>query len=531
MKAVLCAVQGERGGVSRTLSGDDSEARPLLASSEVSANSLHLSPTSPISIPTSISLVSQDYSSNGGGGGGGGIITPLPDTIRASDSTALSGGEPGSSGGLVGPCSPVEGESGSVNAGNFLGQTGDASSQSPDLTTSTSPVPQEAGPGQSSAAEAAGGVSDDTLAGGTDSNGGVPMPLVRFCGLTQSDTSLTSVGGNQHYSYGTQSEYSPPDPGHYSAVDYINGINAPSYHALRFLHNPTLFGSRCFVPQNSLVGDPSPPTPGVVDPVRGQGRYRSVDLTKQDSLMSDYGWYYDPYGNISSPPPISANADCVFADLPGAMTSDSGPPPSNPTDCAVSPRNTNPHSADDPGARLCTAAAESNGQPGCGGGRSGGGGSSETDVCENNNKSKEEKAGPKCIAAVGDGGGSSNGGTTPEQKPDLAATVQDSLPSSSPASQTLPGDEEASGAPTNPRDLCDQSGAQQLPSADRLSNQCNASARSGMVDGEPVEPKDCEGVADPSGQAPPSPCSNNTPETTVVMKRLLSSEEARTTFL
>nr|KAG5706428.1 hypothetical protein BaRGS_032821 [Batillaria attramentaria] len=84
-------------------------------------------------------------------------------------------------------------------------------------------------------------------------NGVVEIPLIRFCGLTQSDTSLSSMDGNRNYNYGNQSEYTPPYLGYLAGAEYINGLNSP--YALALLTNPNGVFRNTQNAQNSVPKD------------------------------------------------------------------------------------------------------------------------------------------------------------------------------------------------------------------------------------------------------------------------------------
>lgn len=207
---------------------DDSEVKPLLTSSDLSANSLLLSPTSP-------TASGHPFSSSQNGG-----RSPFQPAGPAPQS---AGPAP-----QRGPASRVVGGL-PVHRGQA---PGDGKTEAYYQKVSDSPSPRNGVLETAIEAAAAGGASgsgssnipagaEDAKSGSApDGNEAVQIPLIRFCGLTQSDSSMASVDGSRGYgyNYGTQTEYSPPpEVSYFSTVEYLNGMNSP-YHALHLLHSP-----------------------------------------------------------------------------------------------------------------------------------------------------------------------------------------------------------------------------------------------------------------------------------------------------
>ena len=288
----LC-VQTER-PVSRAVNGDDSEARPLLAYSEVSANSLHLSPTSPTSEATSVGTAPSSLNGNHSSS----IPGSIPVSINGPTSTSSKGLDPQSSDRLA--ALAADGQSCLNNRGLEPSDSTDCTSPvwrdgSPSEDPGTAPVSGEKPveksefkgtcqkvkessdpedglrePVRESAPHVVSSRADDKpQQRPSEADSLVQIPLIHFCGLTQSDSSLSSLNGSHLFRYGVQTEYTPPDLGYFSATECLNGMNAP-YQAVHFLNNSDsiLFSTNSISPTdtpsvNSGNISPCPPVPGL----------------------------------------------------------------------------------------------------------------------------------------------------------------------------------------------------------------------------------------------------------------------------
>lgn len=219
--------------------GDDSEVKPLLTSSDLSANSLLLSPTSP-------TAAGHPFSTSQNGG-----RSPFQPAGPAPQSAGPAPQRGGPASRVVGGLPVHRGQA-----------PGDGKVEAYYQKVSDSPSPRngvlETAIEASQAGGASGSGSSNIPAGGEDAKSGpapdgseaVQIPLIRFCGLTQSDSSMASVDGGRGYgyNYGTQTEYSPPpEVSYFATVEYLNGMNSP-YHALHLLHSPHPV---CFSPHHS----------------------------------------------------------------------------------------------------------------------------------------------------------------------------------------------------------------------------------------------------------------------------------------
>ncbi|XP_070207268.1 dentin sialophosphoprotein-like [Littorina saxatilis] len=254
----------------RMMAGDDSEAtRPLLASTDISANSLLLSPTSSTSGPA---LSLNGHATHNGGPAS---LSPNGHALRVGGNMPVNRGNGTAGKGREGPYQQVTdspspphggggvletaieasperwGSSSSNTEGNrrkssaaaAAGKRGSRSSEA-DRRHSDGETQKGSSPSSSTAERRRSDEDESQTPADSGDGGNVQVPLIRFCGLTQSDSSLTSQegGGGRSYQYGTQTEYTPPDLGYFSGTEYINGMNSP-YQALQLLQSPLLLGS------------------------------------------------------------------------------------------------------------------------------------------------------------------------------------------------------------------------------------------------------------------------------------------------
>ena len=503
--------------------GDDNEAKPLLTSSDLSANSLLLSPTSP-KLGHALSCAGP-ASQNGGRAP---LLATGPAFLKGSPAPFADGN---------GTASRVMG-SFPVHGGNAPGEN---EPEAYYQKVSDSPSPQNGV--LETAIESAPGVADsqgteDTKSRAPDTNDAMQIPLIRFCGLTQSDSSMSSVDGGRGYGYGTQTEYTPPDLSYFPSLEYINGLNS-SYRALHLLHSPSpVF----FIPHNShpfdatSVGDcglsPSKTSPALgKHSVPEDTAPAEIDTNslKKESAVSESACE-KPTGcesGFSNVPATRSPAATVAGDSEqNAMISGTSSPK---TDCVgmsegshapvrdsslcVSANDDSAnqtllnHDKGDVFAKACGTEAESGDEP-----------SHTMNACKPGNCDCSSE--PKTGGDVPVKGRPSSCSVNEKIQPSSHSDVLSSAAAADPSEPT-PSDAHLHDTSDQPQTLSQ--------SPDPSVGQSNASAQSCdvIIDQQTLRGSDGVGQAQNRANSTPS----TAPETTVVMKKLLSLDDERTTFL
>lgn len=185
---------------------DDPESRPLLIS-ETTATSPTSSSSSPVS-PTS-PAVSSSLQGNNCSGRAAAAVRTVPRSLPVKNGSSQAYYQRVSESPTPSPLSANKGDSGVLET-----SLDDLAKRSPSCTVGERKTPPR--------------FNDVSATAG--------VPLIRFCGLTQSDSSLSSADGNRNYNYGNQVEYSPPEWGLVSGGEHLNGLNSP--YALTVVGQP-----------------------------------------------------------------------------------------------------------------------------------------------------------------------------------------------------------------------------------------------------------------------------------------------------